>query len=382
MDVEYPFTLAILASYFVLIFALLWRVRDQLATTLSESNPGILLFILLSCVSLLSTWTYMFKFFAHSYREWKLITGFELPLSLNSMSYWLKDVSLFDSAWRQVCVGAWQWLWSHQICTLTVSVWTPILAIEGMCVDAFPWQRITALIYHCTIRTGTRRRIPYIWAYMLIGQVVAISFASSLFFAVLLAYAPIRNKEPSSRLLKTLTLTSVGGILTVVLSPFVADTDAFMVNLLIMHILLIFPLVYVESSSTLSAKSASLYAIILYSLAAGANLSIYANQWFQCLDTLAPFGQHTWYQIYHTALTTFFGHPAQSSVSSDIVCMQFISVAWMFTASKRDYQQVPSWVWILMAMTPFFSASFTLPLFFAGYEYDRATQPTIAKKTI
>lgn len=132
MVVEYPATLAILASYFVLIFALLWRVKDQLGNTLSDSNPGILLFILLSSVSLLSTWTYMFKFFAHSYREWKQITGFELPLSLNSMSYWLKDVSLFDSAWRQVCVGAWQWLWSHQICTLTVSVWTPILAIEGM----------------------------------------------------------------------------------------------------------------------------------------------------------------------------------------------------------------------------------------------------------
>ena len=132
---------------------------------------------------------------------------------------------------------------------------------------------------------------------MLIGQVVAISFASSLFFAVLLAYVPISNKEPSPRLLKTLTLTSIGGIITVVLSPFVANTDAFMVNLLVMHILLIFPLVYVESSSTLSSKSASTYAIILYALAAGANLSIYANQWFACLDTLTPFDEHTWYAI-------------------------------------------------------------------------------------
>lgn len=215
---------------------------------------------------------------------------------------------------------------------------------------------------------------------MLIGQVVAISFASSLFFAVLLAYVPISNKEPSPRLLKTLTLTSIGGIITVVLSPFVANTDAFMVNLLVMHILLIFPLVYVESSSTLSSKSASTYAIILYALAAGANLSIYANQWFACLDTLTPFDEHTWYAIYDTAITTFFSHPAQSSVSYDIVCMQFISVAWMYTASKRDYQNVPSWVWILIATTPLLSASVTLPLFFAGYEYDRSTQ-TITTNT-
>jgi hypothetical protein len=131
MEIEHPFTVAILASYFILIFALLWRVKDQLKKTYANCNPEIVLFILLSLVSLLSTWTYMFKFFAHSYREWKQTVGFTAPLSINSMSYWLKDVSLFDSAWRQVCVGVWQWLWSHQICTLTVSVWTPILAIEG-----------------------------------------------------------------------------------------------------------------------------------------------------------------------------------------------------------------------------------------------------------
>ncbi|CEP17449.1 hypothetical protein [Parasitella parasitica] len=196
---------------------------------------------------------------------------------------------------------------------------------------------------------------------------------------MLLTFEPITNKEPSSRLLKTLTFTSVGGILTVVLSPFVADTDAFMANLLVMHILLIFPLVYTESSTSLSSKSASAYAIVLYSLSAGANLSIYANQWFNCLATLAPFNQHTWYQVYNTAITTFFGHPAQSSVSYDIVCMQLISIAWMYTASQRDYKHVPGWVWVLIVATPLMSASFTLPLFFAGYEYGKATQ-TSAKR--
>ncbi|KAI8643082.1 hypothetical protein BD408DRAFT_415554 [Parasitella parasitica] len=356
MNVEHPFTVAILASYFALIFVLVWRVKRELQMVYYFNHPGVILFALLSLISLLSTWTYMFKFFAHSYQEWKQLARYEQPLSLNSMSYWLKDVSLFDSAWRKVCVGAWQWLWSHQICTLTVSVWTPILAIEG-----------------------TRRRIPYIWTYMLLGQVVAISFAASLFFAVLLTFEPFSNRQPSSRLLKTLTLSSVGGILTVVLCPFVADTDAFMGNLLAMHILLIFPLVYTESSTPLSSKSASTYAAVLYALAAGANLSIYANQWFTCLATLAPFNQHTWYQIYDTAITTFFSHPAQSSVSYDIVCMQLISVAWMYTVSQRDYQHVPSWVWILIAVTPLMSSSFTLPLFFAGYEYSKAIQ-TSAKK--
>jgi hypothetical protein len=131
MEVEYPIAVSILISYFVLILALLWRVRSQLSKTMSSSTFGISLFHLLAFLSFLATWTYMIKFFTFSYREWKAATEFTKPVSLNSISYWLHDVSLFDSAWRQVCVGVWQWLWSHQLCSLTVSVWTPILAIEG-----------------------------------------------------------------------------------------------------------------------------------------------------------------------------------------------------------------------------------------------------------
>lgn len=131
MDVDYPIAVSILISYFVLILALLWRVKSQLSKTLSSSTPGISLFHLLAFVSFIATWTYMIKFFTFSYREWKAMATFTEPVSLNSISYWLHDVSLFDSAWRQVCVGVWQWLWSHQLCSLTVSVWTPILAIEG-----------------------------------------------------------------------------------------------------------------------------------------------------------------------------------------------------------------------------------------------------------
>lgn len=77
----------------------------------------------------------MFKFFVFSYNEWKSVAEYKYNVQefslINSISYWLHDVSLFDSAWRQVCVGSWQWLWSHQLCSLTVAVWTPILAIEG-----------------------------------------------------------------------------------------------------------------------------------------------------------------------------------------------------------------------------------------------------------
>jgi hypothetical protein len=208
---------------------------------------------------------------------------------------------------------------------------------------------------------------------MILGQVVAISVASSLFFAVMLAYTPVMNKEPSQKLLNSLSLSTVGGILTVILSPFVASGSAFMPNLLVMHILLLFPLIHIEPSSitSKSSKTPMIYAMVLYTLAAGANLSIYVNQWFECLATL------TWqksiiYDAYSMVISTFFGHPAQSSISYDIVCMQFISIAWMWISSKSQFQQtIPCWVWLTIIMTPVFSASVTLPLFFAASEYHR-----------
>ena len=129
MKIEYPVDVAILASYFILIFTLLWRTQSQMISAWTTKGTGI--FFLLALISLAATWTYMFQFFFYSYRQWKATASYGLPVSLDSISLWLHDTSLFDSAWRQVSVGDWQWLWSHQLCSLTVSVWTPILAIEG-----------------------------------------------------------------------------------------------------------------------------------------------------------------------------------------------------------------------------------------------------------
>lgn len=353
MTVEYPIAVSILVSYFALIIGLVWRISPQLKQSGKNITPSILLFFGLAAISFLATWTYMFKFFIYSYQQWKSVAEYKYPAVndfslINSISYWLHDVSLFDSAWRQVCVGAWQWLWSHQLCSLTVAVWTPILAIEG-----------------------ARRRIPYIWAYMILGQVVAISVASSLFFAVMLSSKPAVGKQPSSTLLWTLVGSTVGGIVTVIISPYVADNSAFMPNLLVMHILLVFPLASKKliPLPAFSSIKTPVYIMVLYLLAAGANFSIYVNQWIACLSVLKVHSNSFIYDALHMLFTTFFNHPAQSSISSDIVCMQLISMAWMWTHSKNEFKTVPTAVQVLLALTPILSASVTLPLYFAGCEY-------------
>lgn len=129
--ITYPVDIAILASYFALIFALLACILPSLLEAHKSSTRSSSLFLALAAISLLATWTYMFKYFQHSYSEWSAIATVIPETMLDAISHWLHNVSLFDDAWRTVSVGAVQWLWSHQLCAFTVSVWTPFLAIEG-----------------------------------------------------------------------------------------------------------------------------------------------------------------------------------------------------------------------------------------------------------
>ena len=127
---DYPVDVAILISYFILIGGLLLRIHSPLKQCLQNEQFGSSLFIFGAFVSFLFTWYYMISYFAHSYNASDHVTRSE-PVSLNSISHWLHNVSLFDDAWRTVSNGNIQWLWSQQICTFTAGVWTPFLAIEG-----------------------------------------------------------------------------------------------------------------------------------------------------------------------------------------------------------------------------------------------------------
>jgi hypothetical protein len=129
--ITYPEDIVILASYFALIFALLACILPSITKARNVSSRLPLLFLLFASLSLLSTWTFMFKYFHCSYSQWLAKTDIITESLLDSISHWLHSVSLFDDAWRTVSVGAVQWLWSHQLCAFTVSVWTPFLALEG-----------------------------------------------------------------------------------------------------------------------------------------------------------------------------------------------------------------------------------------------------------
>ncbi|KAI9497366.1 hypothetical protein BDB00DRAFT_756736 [Zychaea mexicana] len=334
--VDYPVDVGILVSYFVLIGGLLWRIRSPLQQCIQSKQFGATVFFVGALGSFLCTWFYMISYFVHSYKEHDTSNT---PVSLNTISHWLHNVSLFDDAWRTVSLGNLQWLWSHQLCLFTVGVWTPFLAVEG-----------------------ARRKIPYLWAYMLLGQVVAISTASALFFAVVLAYPRTDLAGPSRCLNTTLLICIFSGMVTVVLSPFVAASEWFLPNLLVMHVLLVFPLLP-SKPAIYSYTEQTVYVAAVYMLSAGASLSIYVHQWITCLVESGSL-----YETLISMVDVFFAHPAQSSISSDVVWVQFLCVAWMLVDRLMKTGTVSLSVWTLIALTPIFSVSVTMPMYLAFSE--------------
>jgi hypothetical protein len=93
------------------------------------------------------------------------------PLQL---SQWLTDSPIYHDAAEIVVEKARRFWWGNQAALATVP-WSMLLAIEGR-----------------------RRRIPYLWAYMLLAHLVNLSFAQNLFYlALLLTPSPLEGNIPS-----------------------------------------------------------------------------------------------------------------------------------------------------------------------------------------
>lgn len=82
---------------------------------------------------------------------------------LIDLSHWLSSVHLFADAYEIVIAEPSRWWWSQQIF-----------------LSALPWGVFVGY-------EGGRRRIGYLWAYVLLGQMVAMSVAAGLFFWALVA---------------------------------------------------------------------------------------------------------------------------------------------------------------------------------------------------
>ncbi|KAL2754104.1 hypothetical protein ACRALDRAFT_1069989 [Sodiomyces alcalophilus JCM 7366] len=171
--------LAIFTGYMVTAAALTYNCISIILSSGStsrrhakKSSPRhpliILLFTLLAAFSLATTWYHMFRYFRWSYLDWAEVHLLPLgdldPSAGPYFGAWLRDTSLFRQAWASTLETPPRAWWSLQI--------------FGFCAH---WSVLLAL-------QARKRRIPRAWAFMLLGQVVAISFASNLFFLAVLLH--------------------------------------------------------------------------------------------------------------------------------------------------------------------------------------------------
>ncbi|KAF2179268.1 hypothetical protein K469DRAFT_674463 [Zopfia rhizophila CBS 207.26] len=159
----------IFCSYMLLCISLaVFIIRNLLVSFNSLSPPGfnrrhVLLFSFLATASLCTTWYYMYQYFVDSYQRWVYWQEFYgRPIVNLELGRWLRETELFREAWLAAIVGVHRYWWTAQIFLFACGL--------GLNLE----------------QKGTRKGIKHTWAFMLLGQVVAISFATNLFLISLL----------------------------------------------------------------------------------------------------------------------------------------------------------------------------------------------------
>ncbi|KAJ7746323.1 hypothetical protein B0H16DRAFT_1726503 [Mycena metata] len=323
MQISEVVAVGVFCSYFSVIAGLFLLI----ARSLSSQNWGgrAYVFIALAVVSFVHTWFYSWLHWSFTDYEQSVRATISPGLTVERMSQWLLNTSLFEQAWAHVCFGKANWWWSQQLCLFTAGVWTIFLSIEGR-----------------------RHHIKLIWVYMLLGQFVAISVASNLFYLALVL-APRLPSPSSSHGLSSLpapvalwlpVLLSLG---TVATSPFTSE-HSFLPNLLLMHTLIILPLLVPDRLFPLaqaSAETKSHFAIslkTLYIIVFGAALVLHARATGQAagdpLVSVRDFALKAW-DVLHS-------HPAQSSIGWDVIWTSISFVVWLVLHPELQPQVLPS----------------------------------------
>lgn len=200
---------------------------------------------------------------------------------------------------------------------------------------------------------GQRRQIPHCWAFMLLGQIVAISFALNLCFTAVILFAPATrdlrdvhtqvdkaDSEDRSGSTMSSTNTSTPSLLwyfpifavtfyAVYSVPYIVGQESFLQYLTIPHILLFFPAIYHNIMPRTWRKTHSSwaagerYVLVVYQTICAVSFALHAR------TTLALFHDET--TIFDTArnvIRALWEHPAVSSVGWDVILCFSSATIW------------------------------------------------------
>ncbi|KAF5319784.1 hypothetical protein D9611_012885 [Ephemerocybe angulata] len=337
--------LSVFSSYFLLILWLFSRVLESISLTSSKNkDPSrraskISLFWGLTIGSFAHTWFYMFQYMAWSFANYEAKEAIS-PTStiLQRVANWLVNTSLFEEAWYTVCLGKINWAWSEQLCLFTVGAWTVFLYIEG-----------------------SRHQITHVWAYMILGQVVAISVASNLFYVALLSSTrPKRSDKDKSTdadiaVPAKLWLPILISILTIATSPFTTETT-FLPNLLVMHALLIVPLLSISPlKHTKSWFKLSIFYLLIFLI----SIPIRSRTMLAAAGSL-PETDASALALVQEQWKVLHSHPAQSSIGWDVVWSSLSFIVWSALTPSASRSKLFTIPYLILA-TPFASIGLTAP---------------------
>ncbi|KAF8968093.1 hypothetical protein BDZ97DRAFT_1655459 [Flammula alnicola] len=313
MTWQHVASLSIFSAYFCTIFGLLLLIIYTLSTSKASSNAlKSWIFVGLTLGSFAHTWFYMFKYMEWSFSNYERLQNPKSQDLIYRVASWLYDTSLFEEAWALVCFQPMNWWWSEQLCLFTVGAWTVFIAIEG-----------------------TRHKVKHLWAYMLLGQIVAISVASNLFYLALILSPPPSPKSQSSKPSASpkLWLSVLLSLATVAISPF-TSSRTFLPNLLVMHALLFIPLISADATpAPYSISTKALYRVI-HIVAAIIHIRTVLNAVGFLNQSSHPAASH----VVAAAWSVLHAHPAQSSIGWDVIWTSVSFIVWMLLRPREPSQ--------------------------------------------
>jgi hypothetical protein len=212
--------------------------------------------------------------------------------------------------------------WIEQL----VVVWTTLL-VHSRSVDRIsPFRghgyfHVTSLFHTENGLIGRKRRIAHVWAYMLLGQFVAVSVASNLFYVAVTLSAKdpkeVKTSSSSSASPK-LYIPIMLSLVTVAAVPYTSETS-FLPNLLSMHSLILVPLL---PSFPFERNLPKIPTPIFYSIVASISMFMRLHSsrvpFHQDLNRGDPPHYLLWSIAYHH-WETLYSHPAQSSIGWDLI---------------------------------------------------------------
>ncbi|KAI0056893.1 hypothetical protein BV25DRAFT_1535072 [Artomyces pyxidatus] len=308
--------LSVFASYFAVNLGLFSAIARSLPTGSGpKTRHGMrYLWTALAAGSFAHTWYYMFSFMTWSFFNFEKESAADTTQPvLVRMGNWLWNTGLFEQAWTIVCAGPQNWWWSEQLCLFTVGSWTVFLLTEGR-----------------------QRGVKYVWAYMLLGQLVAISVATNLFFLALTLAPPCPPSKLKARasLPAMLWMSVLLSLVTTVFVPLAIQNGYFLSDLLAMHVLLVIPLISPEP--LLSWKRLRMETSTLYGLIAFLSLVSRLRTTSSVLHSFPPHTRTSSFAILPSLWATLHSHPAQSSIGWDVVWTTVSFMIWALPSSSRN----------------------------------------------